>query len=224
MRQIGRLRFGTLVALLVSLFQPGTALARTLRIVAFGDSLSAGFELPANGSFPAQLEAALRAKGRDVTVVNAGVSGDTASDGLARLDWSVPAGADLVIVEFGANDMLRGLDPAITRRALDEIITRLQARGASVLLAGMRSMTNLGESYRGQFETIYPELAKAHGVPLYPFFLEGIAEQAAFNLADGMHPNRSGVRKIVAGILPLVEAALDQIGGAKASSGAVGNR
>jgi acyl-CoA thioesterase-1 len=224
MRQIGRLRFGTLVALLVSLFQPGTALARTLRIVAFGDSLSAGFELPANGSFPAQLEAALRAKGRDVTVVNAGVSGDTASDGLARLDWSVPAGADLVIVEFGANDMLRGLDPAITRRALDEILTRLQARGASVLLAGMRSMTNLGESYRGQFETIYPELAKAHGVPLYPFFLEGIAEQAAFNLADGMHPNRSGVRKIVAGILPLVEAALDQIGGAKASSGAVGNR
>jgi acyl-CoA thioesterase-1 len=224
MRQIGRLRFGTLVALLVSLFQPGTALARTLRIVAFGDSLSAGFELPANGSFPAQLEAALRAKGRDVTVVNAGVSGDTASDGLARLDWSVPAGADLVIVEFGANDMLRGLDPAITRRALDEIITRLQARGASVLLAGMRSMTNLGESYRGQFETIYPELAKAHGVPLYPFFLEGIAEQAAFNLADGMHPNRSGVGKIVAGILPSVEAALDQIGGAKASSGAVGNR
>jgi acyl-CoA thioesterase-1 len=224
MRQIGRLRFGTLVALLVSLFQPGTALARTLRIVAFGDSLSAGFELPANGSFPAQLEAALRAKGRDVTVVNAGVSGDTASDGLARLDWSVPAGADLVIVEFGANDMLRGLDPAITRRALDEIITRLQARGASVLLAGMRSMTNLGESYRGQFETIYPDLAKAHGVPLYPFFLEGIAEQAAFNLADGMHPNRSGVGKIVAGILPSVEAALDQIGGAKASSGAVGNR
>jgi acyl-CoA thioesterase-1 len=224
MRQIGRLRFGTLVALLVSLFQPGTALARTLRIVAFGDSLSAGFELPANGSFPAQLEAALRAKGRDVTVVNAGVSGDTASDGLARLDWSVPAGADLVIVEFGANDMLRGLDPAITRRALDEIITRLQARGASVLLAGMRSMTNLGESYRGQFETIYPNLAKAHGVPLYPFFLEGIAEQAAFNLADGMHPNRSGVGKIVAGILPSVEAALDQIGGAKASSGAVGNR
>jgi acyl-CoA thioesterase-1 len=224
MRQIGRLRFGTLVALLVSLFQPGTALARTLRIVAFGDSLSAGFELPANGSFPAQLEAALRAKGRDVTVVNAGVSGDTASDGVARLDWSVPAGADLVIVEFGANDMLRGLDPAITRRALDEILTRLQARGASVLLAGMRSMTNLGESYRGQFETIYPELAKAHGVPLYPFFLEGIAEQAAFNLADGMHPNRSGVGKIVAGILPSVEAALDQIGGAKASSGAVGNR
>jgi acyl-CoA thioesterase-1 len=224
MRQIGRLRLGALLALLVSLFQPGTALARTIRIVALGDSLSAGFDLPANASFPAQLEAALRAKGRDVTVVNAGVSGDTANDGLARLDWSVPAGADLVIIEFGANDMLRGLDPAITRRALDQIITKLQARGASVLLAGMRSMTNLGESYRTQFEGIYPDLAKAHQVPLYPFFLEGIAEQTAFNLADGIHPNRSGVAKIVAGILPSVEAALEQISAARASSGAAGNR
>jgi acyl-CoA thioesterase-1 len=224
MRQIGRLRLGAIVALLVSLFHPGGALARTLRIVAFGDSLSAGFNLPANASFPAQLEAALRAKGRDVTVVNAGVSGDTASDGLARLDWSVPAGADLVIVEFGANDMLRGLDPAITRRVLDQILTKLQARGASVLLAGMRSMTNLGESYRGQFEAIYPELAKAHQVPLYPFFLEGIAEQTAFNLPDGLHPNRNGVAQIVAGILPSVEAALDQITAATASSSAGRNR
>jgi acyl-CoA thioesterase-1 len=224
MRHIGRWRLGALVALLVSLFHPETALARTVRIVAFGDSLSAGFELPANASFPAQLEAALRAKGRDVAVINAGVSGDTASDGLARLDWSVPAGADLVIVEFGANDMLRGLDPAITRRALEKIITQLQGRGASVLLAGMRSMTNLGEAYRGQFEAIYPELAKAHQVPLYPFFLEGIAEQAAFNLPDGMHPNRTGVAKIVAGIMPAVEAALDRLSDAGASSVPAGNR
>jgi acyl-CoA thioesterase-1 len=198
--------------------------ARTLRIVAFGDSLSAGYLLPASASFPGQLEAALRAKGRDITVVNAGVSGDTASDGLARLDWSVPPGADLVIVEFGANDMFRGLDPTITRRALDEIITKLQGRGAFVLLAGMRSVSNLGDSYRGEFEAIYPELAKAHQVPLYPFFLQGIAEQAAFNLADGIHPNRSGVAKIVAGILPSVEAVLDQISAARASSGAAGNR
>jgi acyl-CoA thioesterase-1 len=223
MRQI-RWRAAALLALLISLFHSGTALARTLRIVAFGDSLSAGFQLPANASFPAQLEAALRAKGRDVMVINAGVSGDTASDGLARLDWSVPKGADLVIVEFGANDMLRGLDPAITRRALDQIITKLQARGASVLLAGMRSMTNLGESYRGHFEAIYPGLAERHQVPLYPFFLEGIAEQAAFNLPDGLHPNRAGVAKIVAGILPAVEAALDGIHDAKAASGAAGNR
>jgi acyl-CoA thioesterase-1 len=223
MRQI-RWRAAALLALLISPFYSGIALARTLQIVAFGDSLSAGFDLPANASFPAQLEAALRAKGRDVTVVNAGVSGDTASDGVARLDWSVPASADLVIVEFGANDMLRGLDPVITQRALDQIITKLQARGASVLLAGMRSMTNLGEDYRGRFEAIYPELAKAHQVPLYPFFLEGIAEQAAFNLSDGMHPNRTGVAKIVEAILPAVEAELDRLTDARASSGVAGNR
>jgi acyl-CoA thioesterase-1 len=223
MRQI-RWCAAALLALLISPFHSGTAVARTLRIVAFGDSLSAGYLLPASASFPAQLETALRAKGRDVSVVNAGVSGDTASDGLARLDWSVPPGADLVIVEFGANDMFRGLDPTITRRALDEIITKLQARGAFVLLAGMRSVSNLGDSYRGEFEAIYPELAQARQVPLYPFFLEGIAEQAVFNLADGIHPNRSGVAKIVAGILPSVEAMLDQIGAASASSGAAGNR
>jgi acyl-CoA thioesterase-1 len=223
MRQI-RWCAAALLALLISPFHSGTAVARTLRIVAFGDSLSAGYRLPASASFPAQLETALRAKGRDVSVVNAGVSGDTASDGLARLDWSVPPGADLVIVEFGANDMFRGLDPTITRRALDEIITKLQARGAFVLLAGMRSVSNLGDSYRGEFEAIYPELAQARQVPLYPFFLEGIAEQAVFNLADGIHPNRSGVAKIVAGILPSVEAMLDQIGAARASSGAAGNR
>jgi acyl-CoA thioesterase-1 len=223
MRQI-RWPAAALLAVLLSPFHSGIALARTLQIVAFGDSLSAGFELPANASFPAQLEAALRAKGRDVTVVNAGVSGDTASDGLARADWSVPNGADLVVVEFGANDMLRGLPPEITRRALDQIIMKLQARGASVLLAGMRSMTNLGESYRARFEGIYPELAKAHQVPLYPFFLDGIAEQTAFNLPDGLHPNRAGVARIVAGILPSVEAALDRLSDAKASSGATGNR
>jgi acyl-CoA thioesterase-1 len=224
MRHIGRWRLGALITVLFSLFHAETALGRTLRIVAFGDSLSAGFMLPASGSFPGQLEAALRAKGRDITVVNAGVSGDTASDGLARLDWSVPKGADLVIVEFGANDMLRGLDPAITRRALDQIITKLQARGASVLLAGMRSVTNLGESYRAEFEGVYPALAKAHQVALYPFFLEGIAEQPAFNLGDGIHPNQAGVAKIVAGILPDVEAALDRLQTAEPSSAARGNR
>jgi acyl-CoA thioesterase I len=224
MRHIGRLRLGALVTVLISLFHTGTALGRTLRLVAFGDSLSAGFMLSASASFPGQLESALRAKRRDVTVVNAGVSGDTASDGLARLDWSVPKDADLVIVEFGANDMLRGLPPAITRRALDQIITTLKGRGASVLLAGMRSVTNLGETYRTEFEGIYPALAQAHQIPLYPFFLEGVAEQPAFNLGDGIHPNAAGVAKIVAGILPSVETALDQIRDANASSGAVGKR
>jgi acyl-CoA thioesterase-1 len=211
MRHFGRLARGALLALLLCLLQSETALARTIHIVAFGDSLSAGFQLPANASFPAQLEAALRAKGRDVKVANAGVSGDTASDGLARLDWSIPSDADLVIVEFGANDMLRGLDPAITRRVLDEIISKLQARGVSVLLAGMRSLSNLGEAYRTQFEAIYPDLAKTHHVPLYPFFLEGVAEQPGLSLSDGMHPNRIGVAKVVTGILPSVEAALDRL-------------
>lgn len=223
MRQL-RWRAAALLALLVSPFHQGNALARPIRVVAFGDSLSAGFMLPANASFPGQLEAALRAKGRDVNVINAGVSGDTASDGLARLDWSVPKGADLVIVEFGANDMLRGLDPSITRRALDEIITRLKARGSSVLLAGMRSVTNNGERYRADFEAIYPALAEKRRVPLYPFFLEGIAELPQFNLGDGIHPNRAGVAKIVAGILPMVEAALDQLQASQASSAAPANR
>jgi acyl-CoA thioesterase-1 len=211
MRHFGRLARGALLALLLCLLQSEIALARTIHIVAFGDSLSAGFQLPADASFPAQLEAALRAKGRDVRVANAGVSGDTASDGLARLDWSIPSDADLVIVEFGANDMLRGLDPAITRRVLDEIISKLQARGVSVLLAGMRSLSNLGEAYRTQFEAIYPDLAKTHHVPLYPFFLEGVAEQPGLSLSDGMHPNRIGVAKVVTGILPSVEAALDRL-------------
>ncbi len=223
MRQL-RWRAAALLALLVSPFQQGNALARPIRVVAFGDSLSAGFMLPANASFPGELEAALRAKGRDVDVINAGVSGDTASDGLARLDWSVPKGADLVIVEFGANDMLRGIDPAITGRALDEIITRLKARGSAVLLAGMRSVTNNGERYRAEFEAIYPALAEKYRVPLYPFFLEGIAQDPQFNLGDGIHPNQAGVAKIVADILPMVEAALDQLQAGQASSAAPANR
>ncbi len=223
MRQL-RWRAAALFALLVSPFHQGNALARPIRVVAFGDSLSAGFMLPANASFPGRLEAALRAKGRDVDVINAGVSGDTATDGLARLDWSVPKGADLVIVQFGANDMLRGIDPAVTRRVLDEIITRLKARGSAVLLAGMRSVTNNGERYRAEFEAIYPALAEKYRVPLYPFFLEGIAQDPQFNLGDGIHPNQAGVAKIVADILPMVEAALDQLQAGQASSAAPANR
>jgi acyl-CoA thioesterase-1 len=225
MRHIGRPRLASLLlGLFLLLAASEIAMARTLRIVAFGDSLSAGFMLPADASFPAQLEAALHAKGRDVAVVNAGVSGDTASGGLARLDWSLGKGADLVIVELGANDMLRGIDPAITRHALDEIVTRVQARGIAVLLAGMRSAPNLGSVYGRTFEDIYPSLAKAHQVPLYPFFLDGIASEAGFNLEDGLHPNRAGVAKIVAGILPSVEAALDRLQPAADASDAPGNR
>jgi acyl-CoA thioesterase-1 len=182
--------------------------ARTIRIVAFGDSHSAGYQLGAADAFPAVLEAALKAKGHDIAVENAGVSGDTATAGLDRLDWSIPDGTDIVIVELGANDALRGLDPKITEAALDEILSRLKARGITVLLAGMYAPRNNGEAYSKAFDAIYPRLREKHGVALYPFFLEGIQGDAALNLADGMHPNPRGVRVIVERILPAVEALL----------------
>ncbi len=158
-----------------------------------------------------ELETALRGKGHDVTVTNAGVSGDTASGGLARLDWSVPEGADAVIVELGANDMLRGVDPQVTRKALDSIVRRLSERQIPVLLAGMRAAPNLGADYAGAFEAIYPELAAKYDVLLYPFFLEGTAANAGLNQGDGLHPTAAGVDVIVAGILPKVEELLARV-------------
>jgi acyl-CoA thioesterase-1 len=181
---------------------PVSAADRTVKIVALGDSLTAGYNLPASAAFPARLEKALRAKGLAVDVANAGVSGDTASGGLARLDWSVPEGTDAVIVELGANDMLRGLDPKVTRSALEEIVRRLEARKLAVLLAGMRAIPNLGVDYVQGFENIYTDIAAKHDVILYPFFLEGIAGDRAFNQRDGLHPTAEGVDRIVAGILP----------------------
>ena len=182
---------------------------RVTRIVALGDSLSAGYLLAAKDAFPAVLERALRAKGRKVEVNNAGVSGDTASGGLERLDWAVGDGADLVIVELGANDMLRGTDPAITKAALAKIITGLQARKAKVLLAGMVAAPGMGRDYETRFNAIYPQLAQEFSVPLYPFFLEGVAGDRTLLLSDGMHPNPQGVETIVRNILPAVEALLD---------------
>ncbi|MGL5447146.1 MAG: arylesterase [Rhabdaerophilum sp.] len=179
--------------------------ARTIRIVALGDSLTAGYLLPGADAFPAVLEKALRAKGLDVSIENAGVSGDTATGGLERLDWSVPDGTDGVIVELGANDALRGLDPAITEKALDQIIARLKARNIAVLLAGMLAPRNNGEAYGKAFDAIYPRLAAKHNVPFYPFFLDGIAGDPKLNLADMIHPNPAGVRVIVERILPVVE-------------------
>jgi acyl-CoA thioesterase I len=170
-----------------------------------GDSLSAGFGLPAPAAFPARLEQALRAQGIAVEIHNAGVSGDTASGGLARLDWSVPEGTDAVIVELGANDALRGVDPKVTRAALDSILRRLKARGLPVLLAGMQAPRNLGPDYAREFDRIFPELAAAHDVIFYPFFLDGVATNAKFNLGDGIHPNQAGVDVIVKGIQPQVE-------------------
>lgn len=184
---------------------------KPVRIVALGDSLMAGYELSAPDSLPAQLEKALKARGVDAVVENAGVSGDTASGGLSRLDWSVPDGTDAVIVELGANDMLRGVDPAVTRAALDKIVTQLKARGIAVMLAGMRGAPNLGAEYVARFDAIYPELAAKHGLVFYPFFLEGVAAQPQKLLRDGMHPNAEGVRTIVTGLLPKVEELVSRV-------------
>ena len=184
---------------------PAEATDHPVRIVALGDSLTAGLGLPANDSFPAKLQAALRAKGIAAEVANAGVSGDTASRGVARLDWSVPEGTDAVIVELGANDMLLGIDPKITRKALTEIVHRLRARHIPVLLAGMRAAPNLGTQYGREFESIYSELSDQDGVLIYPFFLDGVAAQSRFNQRDGVHPTAEGVDQIVAGIFPKVE-------------------
>lgn len=184
------------------------AAAEPVRIVGFGDSLMAGYQLDAGQSFPEKLEAALRERGHDVTVVNAGVSGDTTSGGLSRLDWSIPDGTDLVILELGANDMLRGISPEITERNLDAMITRLTERGITVLLAGMVAAPNLGDDYGSAFNGLYPRLAEKHGLILYPFFLDGVAADPALLLADGMHPNALGVERMVANALPVVERAL----------------
>ena len=197
-----------LAAVLLALAAP--ARAAPLRIVALGDSLTAGYQLPAGDAFPAKLQAALRAKGHDVEVVNAGVSGDTAAGGLARLDWSVPDGTDAVIVELGANDMLRGLDPARTRATLAEILQKLRARGLPVLLAGMLASPNLGPDYKAAFDAIYPDLSGQYGALLYPFFLDGIALDRGLTLPDGLHPNAPGVDVIVARILPSVEALISR--------------
>jgi acyl-CoA thioesterase I len=184
---------------------PAAAGDQPVRIVALGDSLTAGLGLPVEETFPAKLERALKAKGMAVEVANAGVSGDTASGGLARLDWSVPEGTNAVILELGANDMLRGIDPSRTRGALDEILRRLTERRIPVLLAGMRAAANIGSDYARDFEPIYSQLAARHGVLFYPFFLEGVAGEAGLNQGDGLHPSAAGVDAIVARILPKVE-------------------
>jgi acyl-CoA thioesterase-1 len=190
----------------------GPALAagetKPIRMVVLGDSLSAGLGLTANDAFPAKLQKALKDKGISVDMTNAGVSGDTTSGGRERLDWSVPEGTQAVIVELGANDALRGVDPAVTRAALSDILTRLKARNIAVMLCGMISPPNYGRDYAERFNTIYPDLAKSFGVPLYPFFLEGVAADAKLNQADGI-----GVDIIVHNIMPTVEAFLGPLRG-----------
>ena len=181
------------------------AKAEPYRIVGFGDSLMAGYGLDAGQSFPEKLEKALREKGHDVVIAKAGVSGDTTSGGLSRLDWSIPDGTRLVILELGANDMLRGIGPDITEKNLDAMLARLKERNIAVLLAGMRAAPNLGPDYQAAFDAIYPRLAEKHGVALYPFFLDGVAADRAFLLEDGMHPNAAGIDRMVEKMLPHVE-------------------
>jgi acyl-CoA thioesterase-1 len=205
---------GVLCAILMA--APAQA-AAALKIVALGDSLTAGLGLPAQATFPAQLQAALTAKGEAATIVNAGVSGDTASGGLDRLDWSVPAGTGAVILELGANDALRGIDPKVTQAALDKILRRLAARHIPVLLAGMQAPRNMGADYVGQFDAIYPALASTHPVVFYPFFLDGVATDPTLNQGDGMHPNPAGVDVIVKRILPSVEELIARARRARAS-------
>jgi acyl-CoA thioesterase-1 len=185
--------------------------AAPVRIVVLGDSLVAGFQLKAADAFPAQLERALKARGQRVEVINAGVSGDTTAAGLERLRWAVPDKTDAVIVELGANDALRGLDPAKAKANLDSIVTAVKAGGTDVLLAGMLAPANMGADYARTFDAIYPALAKKHGVLLYPFFLDGVALDAQLNLSDGMHPNPRGVAEIVRRILPTVEELIARV-------------
>lgn len=179
-----------------------------MRLLVLGDSLTAGYELPGDAAFPAVLERALQAKGVDVSVINASVSGDTASAAAERLEWALGEGADAVIVELGANDMLRGIDTGVTQRALDDILGRLRARNIPTLLAGMLAAPGMGTSYEQGFNAIYPELARKHETVFYPFFLDGVAQKPHLNLRDGMHPNRAGVEAIVARVLPRVEELL----------------
>ena len=199
------------VAFIAALAAPVAHAATPIKVVALGDSLTAGLGLPAKDGFVARLQAALAAKGNAVEIVNAGVSGDTASGGSARLDWSVPEGTNAVIVELGANDMLRGVRPQVTRAALETILRRLTDRHIAVLLCGMRAAPNLGADFGQSFESIYPELAAKYGTLLYPFFLDGVAADRGLLQHDGLHPSAAGVDVIVARILPRVEELLARV-------------
>jgi acyl-CoA thioesterase-1 len=181
-----------------------SAQARTINLVGFGDSLMAGYQLPPGDGFPEKLQAALKAKGLDVTVANAGVSGDTTTGGLSRIDWSVPDGTDGVILELGANDALRGIAPEQSEKNLDQMITRLKERGIAIFLAGMMAPPNMGGDYAARFNPNYEKLAKKHGLTLYPFFLDGVVLDASLKLEDGMHPNSKGVDTMVQKMEPAI--------------------
>jgi acyl-CoA thioesterase-1 len=206
------MHIAVLMLALMTVANPAWAEAtKPFKLVVLGDSLSAGLGLPAQEAFPAKLQKALQAKGIEVDMTNAGVSGDTSSGGRDRLDWSVPDGTEGVIIELGANDALRGIDPDLTRAALTEIVARLKVRKIPVMLCGMLAPPNYGADYAARFNSIYPDLAKKFDVPLYPFFLDGVAAEAKLNQADGIHPTAAGVDIIVGNMMPTVEAFLRNI-------------
>jgi acyl-CoA thioesterase-1 len=188
-----------------------------VKLVAFGDSLTAGYLLRPDESFPAQLSKSLTAKGYAVDVVNAGVSGDTTAAGLERFEWAIPQGTEAVILELGANDALRGQSPTAAKANLDAIITKLKQRNIAVLLTGMLAPKNWGADYARDFDGMFQDLADEHGLLLYPFFLEGVALDKSLNLDDGMHPNGKGVEKIVQNIMPAVEDLLRKVETQRAS-------
>ena len=185
-------------------------LAAQQRLMVYGDSLVAGYGLSVGEGFPEQLQQALAQAGRDVKVVNAGVSGDTTAGGLARLDWALNDRPDAAIIILGGNDLLRGLDPEQTRKNLQQILTRLQDKNVKILLCGMLAPVNLGLTYRQQFDLIYPELAEKFGIPFYPFFLQGVALNPELNQPDGLHPNKAGVAVITRAVLPVVLSILEE--------------
>jgi acyl-CoA thioesterase-1 len=202
------MKLSAVLAFLLLMFN--AAAAQPLTLLGFGDSLMAGYGLQPSDAFPVKLEAALRAKGHDVKVINAGVAGDTALDGASRLGWALSDDVDAVIVEFGANDALRGLPVPQAEQALDQLLGQLAEKKLPVLLAGMRAPPNLGPEYQQAFDGMYARLAEKHGALLYPFFLDGVAAEVKLNQADGMHPNPAGVDVIVSRILPSVERLLEQ--------------
>ena len=191
--------------------QSGSEHTSSVRILALGDSLTAGLGLAAENSFPAQLQQALIDRGRTVEIINAGVSGDTTTGGLARLDWALADQPDAVILALGANDGLRAIDPHLTQENLARILSKLQAEQLPVLLLGMLAPPNLGPEYEKDFNAIYPTLAEQFDIVLYPFFLEGVAAQPELNQSDGIHPNKEGVAYIVEKIVPYAEELLTRI-------------
>jgi acyl-CoA thioesterase I len=201
----------TVAALCLSFLVGATGQAAPLKIMAFGDSLFAGYGLSSDSdNIPSRLEAALKADGHDVKVVNAAVSGDTTTDGLARLDWSLADKPDLLLLELGANDALRGQDPDTAKANLDQILSRLKAANIPVVLCGMIAPRNLGAAYSAKFDPMYKELADKYQVPLYPFILDGVALNPGLNRGDGMHPNKDGAAIVAQRLLPVVEKALPQ--------------